>query len=218
MNEHLLEAPTELAAGVEAINALCASENKGTRVFALACKTALENGGKTAPVPENAYESTKPSLTLAAEVRSSISPAALNTIEYILTGAVLHKCDPKALVKAVSKRCELSKTAIRVLGTKYLEYVEEATAEARGDGTAAAATGTSGVESVGELVDLEWRLSVGLESSISTSLRVPRVTLAFVTRDPDRRRRTHTAELTVAEFRQLARTIRTVRDSLRDLA
>ena len=74
------------------------------------------------------------------------------------------------------------------------------------------------VESIGELVDLEWRLSVGLESSVCQSLRVPRITLALTTRNPDGRRRTHTAELSVAEFRQLARTMRTVRDSLRDLA
>ena len=125
MDQYLLEAPTELARGVEAINVLFASDKEGPRIFSLACKSALDNGGKTAGVLQNMYESTKPSTTLASEIRNSLSAAALNTIEYILTGAVMHKCKPKALVKAVSKHCELSSEAVRVLGTKYFEYLEE---------------------------------------------------------------------------------------------
>jgi len=64
---------------------------------------------------------------------------------------------------------------------------------------------TSQTFTIGELVDLQWRLGVAVKSSNCKNLSSPYVSLLIKVRDSDQKLQTRTMELTLPEFQDFAK-------------
>jgi len=59
--------------------------------------------------------------------------------------------------------------------------------------------------SIGKLVNLRWRLGIAVKSSSCSALNAPFVSLLMEVEDGNQKKTTHTLELTLAEFQDLAK-------------
>jgi len=66
--------------------------------------------------------------------------------------------------------------------------------------------------SVGKLIDLQWKLGIGMSSNLCSQLHAPFVTIFLKIQDEQLKMQQYSFELTISEFQAFARQFREISD------
>jgi len=146
-------------------------------------------------IPEGHYRKMLPESQLQTSLRN-----AINATLYILRALIASgEKDPKALNQILERETDLSK-AVRA---KFALSFASQDADANEKKSLLKRT-----LRVGKLVDIQWKLGMGISSNTCTALKAPFVSMVLSIADQDRQVKKYPLELSIEEFHDFRNTFK----------
>ena len=145
-------------------------------------------------MPTEEYAKMAPAGASLASVRS-----ATNAVVYILRQLSLSKAEGKAASALLESETDLNEAA----RAAFSETGQGATQDQKSSSIRRALN-------VGKLVDIKWKLGMGVSSNTCKNLAAPFVTLSLKIVDPNQQSRVYTLELNLEQFQEFRQTFKNI--------